>query len=193
MITVGCAKKCSSIKTTRHPTSRCNDKITNWAMNWFLIHPILRILPPQVVAITKLRIELWIDFSSILFSGFGSVWLLSVPKLKNLAVGRNSRQMKKSLSPSMSRAPISLQMTTKRKLCVLSGWNLVSRGLKSWSFEMSRHQWIVAPFHGNLPNLSNDHVYTSCHNTYNTFGKIVIIIYCFMYIFIIFLVFNKTL
>ena len=36
----------------------CNDKTTNWAMNWFLIH---------------------------LFSGFGPVWLLSVPKLKNLA------------------------------------------------------------------------------------------------------------
>ena len=34
----------------------------------------------------------------------------------------------------------SLQMTTKRELCVLSGWNLAWRGSKSGSFEMSRHQ-----------------------------------------------------
>ena len=39
----------------------------------------------STVAMTKLRIRLWIDSSSILFSGFGPVWLLSVPKLKNLA------------------------------------------------------------------------------------------------------------
>ena len=31
-----------------------------------------------------LRIGLWIDSSSTLFSGFGPVWLLFVPKLKNL-------------------------------------------------------------------------------------------------------------
>jgi len=37
-------------------------------------------------------------------------------------------------------APISLQMTTKRELCVLSDWNLAWRGSKSGSFEMSRHQ-----------------------------------------------------
>jgi len=37
-------------------------------------------------------------------------------------------------------APISLQMTTKRELYVLSGWNLVWRGSKNGSFEMSRHQ-----------------------------------------------------
>jgi len=37
-------------------------------------------------------------------------------------------------------APISLQMTTKRELCVLSGWNLAWRGSKSGLFEMSRHQ-----------------------------------------------------
>jgi len=52
---------------------RCNDKTTNW---------------------------LWIDSSSTLFSGFGPVWLLSVPKLGS--VGRNSRQMRKSLSLSTS-------------------------------------------------------------------------------------------
>ena len=44
---------------------------------------------PSTVAITKLRIGLWIDSSSTLFSGFGPVWLLlSVPKLKNLARGK---------------------------------------------------------------------------------------------------------
>ena len=54
-------------------------------------------------------------------------------------------------------APISLQMTTKRELCVLSGWNLAWRDLKSGSFEICCViKWIVAPFHGNLPNLSND-------------------------------------
>ena len=48
-------------------------------------------LPPSnapsyksTVAMTKLRIGLWIDSSSTLFSGFDPVWLLSVPKLKNL-------------------------------------------------------------------------------------------------------------
>jgi len=51
--------------------------------------------------VAKLRIGLWIDSSFTLFFGFGPVWLLSVPKLKN-SVGRNSRQMRKSLSPSMS-------------------------------------------------------------------------------------------
>jgi len=39
----------------------------------------------STVAMTKLQIGLWIDSSSTLFSGFGPVWLLSVPKLKNLA------------------------------------------------------------------------------------------------------------
>ena len=39
----------------------------------------------SIVAMTKLRIGLWIDSSSTLFSGFGPVWFLSVPKLKNLA------------------------------------------------------------------------------------------------------------
>ena len=37
-------------------------------------------------------------------------------------------------------ASISLQMTTKRELCLFSGWNLAWRGSKNGSFEMSRHQ-----------------------------------------------------
>jgi len=97
-----------------------------------------------IVAMIKLRIGLWIDYSSTLFSGFGPVWLLSVPKLKNLARweeilvkwGSHCRRqwvfcrLRDSL----------LRMTIKRELCVLSGWNLAWKGSKSGSFEMSRHQ-----------------------------------------------------
>jgi len=114
-----CAKKCSSIKTTRHPTSR--------PLQWQNYELGYELIPP-----------------STLFSGFGSVWLLSVPKLKNLA------QWEKILVKWGSHCRRQwvfcrlwdslLQMTTKRELCVLSGWNLAWRGSKSGSFEMSRHQ-----------------------------------------------------
>jgi len=96
----------------------------------------------STVAMIKLRIGLWIDSSSTLFSGFGPVWFLSVPKLKNLARweeilvkwGSRRQWIFCRLWDSL------LQMTTKHELCVLSGWNLAWRGSKSGSFEMSPHQ-----------------------------------------------------
>jgi len=57
----------------------------------------------STVAMTKLRIGLWINSSFTLFSRFGPVWLLFVPKLKNLARWEEIPvKMRKSLSPSMS-------------------------------------------------------------------------------------------
>jgi len=100
------AKRCSFIKTMRRPKS--------------------------TVAMTKLRIGLWIDSSSTLFSGFGSVWLLSVPKLKNLARWEE----------------------------ILVKWGSHCRSqwvfCRLWDSLLRVIKWIVAPFHGNLPNLSND-------------------------------------
>ena len=94
----------------------------------------------STVAMTKLQIGLWIDSSSTLFSGFDPVWFLS--KLKNLVRweeilvkwGSRRQWVFCRLWDSL------LQMTTKRELCVFSGWNLAWRGSKSGSFEMSRHQ-----------------------------------------------------
>jgi len=97
--------------------NRCNDKTTNWTMNWFLIHPILRIWPRDFFLFSNLK------------------------TLKLGSVERNSRQMRKSLPPSMSILQTLRQsISNDYQTCVFSGWNLAWRGSKNGSFEMSHHQ-----------------------------------------------------
>jgi len=112
------AKKCSSIKTTRRPASRLL-RWQNYELGYELIpHP---------------------PYSPDL-----APWLLSVPKLKNLARWEE-RQMRKSLSPSMSilqtlREPTSndYQTWTMRPFWLKFGL----KGFEEWIFrvDLSRHQ-----------------------------------------------------
>jgi len=89
----------------------------------------------STIAMTKLRIRLWIDSLSTLFSGFGPVWLLSVPKLKNLARweeilvkwGSRRQWVFYWLWDSL------LQMTTKRELRLF--WlKFGLKGFEEWIF-----------------------------------------------------------
>jgi len=111
---------------------------------------------------TKLRIGLWIDSSSILLSGFGPVWLLFVPKLKNLA---RWEEILVKWGSHCRRQWVFCRLWNSR---LWNKWlpnvNYASFLAEIWPegvrrVDLSRCRvikWTVAPFHGNLPNLSND-------------------------------------
>ena len=117
----------------------------------------------STVAITKLRIGLWIDSSSTLFSGFGPVWLLSVLKLKTWLGGKKFSSNEEVI--------IAVNEYFADFETAYFKWlpnvNYVFFLAEIWPEEVRRVdlsrcrviKWIVAPFHGNLLNLSNEHVY----------------------------------
>jgi len=116
----------------------------------------------STVAMTKLRIEwLWIDSSSTLFSGFGPVWCFFLfPNLKTWLDG------KKFSSNEEVIVAVNEYFTDFETAYFkwLPNVNYASFLAEIWPegvrrVDLSRCRiikWIVAPFHGNLPNLSND-------------------------------------
>jgi len=114
----------------------------------------------STVAMTKLRIELWIDSSSILFSGFGPVWLFSVPKLKNLV---RWEEILVKWGSHCRRQWVFCRLWDDYFKWLLNV-NYASFLAEIWPegirrVDLSRCRvikWIVAPFHENLSNLSND-------------------------------------
>ena len=109
------AKKCSSIKTTRRPTSRPL-QWQNYELGYELIPH-----PPYFPDLAPC------DF--FLFS--------NLIRWEEILVKWGSHCRRQWV---FCRLWDSLLQMTKRELCVLSGWNLAWRDSKSGSFEMSRHQ-----------------------------------------------------
>ena len=109
---------------------RCNDKTMNW---------------------------LWIDSSSTLFSGFGPVWLLSVPKLKNLTQWEEILIKWRTVNEYIAdfeTAYFKWLLNVNYASFLAEIW---PEGVRRVDLSRCRViKWIIAPFHGNLPNLSND-------------------------------------
>ena len=113
----------------------------------------------STVAMTKLRIELWIDSSSILFSGFGPVWLFSVPKLKNLV---RWEEILVKWGSHCRRQWVFCRLWDDYFKWLLNV-NYASFLAEIWPegirrVDLSRCRVIkrIVAFHENLPNLSND-------------------------------------
>ena len=114
----------------------------------------------STVAMTKLRIGLWIDSSSILFSGFGPCDFFLFSNLKTWLGG------KKFLSNEEVIVAVNEYFADFETAYFkwLPNVNYASflaeiwpEGIRRVDFSRCRViKWIVAPFHGNLPNLSND-------------------------------------
>jgi len=128
------AKKCSSIKTTRRLTNRPL-QWQNYELGYELIPH-----PPHSPDLTPC------DF--FLF-----------PNLKTWLGGKKFSSNEEVIIHQWVFCRLwdsLLQMTIKRELCVLSGWNLAWRVRRVDLSRCCVIKWIVVPFHGNLPNLSND-------------------------------------
>jgi len=113
--------------------NRCNDKTTNWAMNWFLIHPIFRIWPRDFFLFPNLK-----------------TWL-----------GGKKFSSNEEVIVAVNEYFADFETAYFKWL---SNVNYASFLAKIWPEEVRRVdlsrcrviKWIIAPFHGNLPNLSND-------------------------------------
>jgi len=109
---------------------RCNDKTTNWAMNWFLIHPILRIWPFFLFS----NLKTW--FGGKKFSSNEEV----IVAVNEYFADFETVYFK---WPNVNYASFLAEI-----------W---PEGIRRVDLSRCRViKWILAPFHGNLPNLSND-------------------------------------